>query len=67
MYSPLVEEFLTTKQPSFSSCLSRDSDLCRDMSFTYHLERKISVNVSQVHTIKRLLTRTAGDPIIPSL
>lgn len=38
VYSPLVEEFLTTKQPSLSSCLSNDSDLWRDMSPTYHLQ-----------------------------
>lgn len=39
VYRPLVEEFLTTKHPSLSSCLRRDSALCLDISPTYHLKK----------------------------
>ena len=40
VYNPFVDEFLTTKHPSLSSCFSSDSERCRDMSLTYHLHAK---------------------------
>lgn len=39
VYKPFVEDFLTTKHPSLSSCFSNDSDRCLDMSSTNHLKQ----------------------------
>ena len=40
VYIPLVEELRITKHPSRSSCFSRFSALCRDMSPTYQLSHR---------------------------